>query len=171
MHRQASQLAPISRQPLIVHATSIVAVLRGLLVFGFIMAAVLCVGEVLLRILDISALRIPENSNVILNGGDAVQPDAELGWAQIPNVVTQSTTANRTVSVRHNSLGLREKELNDDASGATFVFLGDSMVWGLDAEVGERFTDLLQNQLPQFRMVNAGVLGFGTDQELLLVQR
>jgi hypothetical protein len=169
MLRQASQLGPISRQTLIVRVASIVALLRGLLVFGFIIAAVLCVGEVLLRILDFSALRIPENSNVVLNGGDAVQPDAELGWAQIPNVVTQSTTANRTVSVRHNSLGLREKELN--APRATFVFLGDSMVWGLDAEVGERFTDLLQNELPHFRMVNAGVLGFGTDQELLLVQR
>ena len=171
MLRQASQLGPISRQTLIVRVASIVAVLRGLLVFGFIMAAVLCVGEVLLGILDFSALRIPENSNVVLNGGDAVQPDAELGWAQIPNVVTQSTTANRTVSVRHNSLGLREKEPSDDASGGTFVFLGDSMVWGLDAEVGERFTDLLQKELPRYRMVNAGVLGFGTDQELLLVQR
>jgi Protein of unknown function (DUF3772) len=171
MHRHASQLGPISRQTVIVRVASIVALLRGLLIFGFIVAAVLCVGEVLLRILDFSALRVPENSNVVLNGGDAVQPDAELGWAQIPNVVTQSTTANRTVSVRHNGLGLREKELNDDAPGGTFVFLGDSMVWGLDAEVGERFTDLLQNELPQFRMVNAGVLGFGTDQEFLLVQR
>jgi len=171
MPHQASQLGPISRQTLIVRVTSIVALMRGLLVFGFIAAAALCVGEVLLRILDFSALRIPENSNVVLNGGDAVQPDAQLGWSQIPNVVTQSTTGNRTVSVRHNSLGLREKELNEDAPGGTFVFLGDSMVWGLDAEVGERFTDLLQHQLPQHRMVNAGVLGFGTDQELLLVQR
>jgi hypothetical protein len=171
MLRQASQLGPISRQTLIVRVASIVALLRGLLVFGFIMVAVLCVGEVLLRILDISALRIPENSNVVLNGGDAVQPDAQLGWSQIPNVVTQSTTANRTISVRHNRLGLREKELDQDAPGGTFVFLGDSMVWGLDAEVGERFTDLLQHELPRHRMVNAGVLGFGTDQELLLVQR
>jgi Protein of unknown function (DUF3772) len=171
MLRQAAQLGPISRQTLIVRAAAIVALLRGLLVFGLIMAAVLCVGEVLLRILDFSALRIPESSNVVLNGGDAVQPDAELGWSQIPNVVTQSTTGNRTVSVRHNSLGLREKELNEDAPDGTFVFLGDSMVWGLDAEVGERFTDLLQDELPQHRMVNAGVLGFGTDQELLLVQR
>src|SRR5262245_33432552 len=171
MLRQASQLGPISRQTLIVRVASIVALLRGLLVFGFIMVAVLCVGEVLLRILDISALRLPENSSVVLNGGDAVQPDAQLGWSQIPNVVTQSTTANRTISVRHNSLGLREKEINQDAPGGTFVFLGDSMVWGLDAEVGERFTDLLQFELPRHRMVNAGVLGFGTDQELLLVQR
>ena len=171
MLRQASQLGPISRQTLIVRVASIVALLRGLLVFGFIVAAVLCVGEVLLRIFDFSALRISENSSVVLNGGDAVQSDAQLGCSQIPNVVTQSTSGNRSVSVRHNSLGLREKELNEDAPGGTFVFLGDSMVWGLDAEVGERFTDLLQQELPQHRMVNAGVLGFGTDQELLLVQK
>jgi hypothetical protein len=171
MLRQASQLGPISRQTLIVRVASIVALLRSVLVFGFIVAAVLCVGEVLLRILDFSALRISGNSSVVLNGGDAVQPDAQLGWSQIPNVVTQSTTGNRSVSVRHNSLGLREKELNEDAPAGTFVFLGDSMVWGLDAEVGERFTDLLQHELPQHRMVNAGVLGFGTDQELLLVQK
>src|ERR1051325_690841 len=141
MLRQASRCTPLSAQTLIVLPAAIVAPLRGLLVFGFIMAVVLCVGEVLLRIFDFSALRIPENSNVVLNGGDAVQPDAELGWSQIPNVVTQSTTANRTVSVRQNSLGLREKELNEDAPGGTFVFLGDSMVWGLDAEIEERFTD------------------------------
>jgi hypothetical protein len=171
MLRQASQLGPISRQTLIVRVASIAALLRGLVVFGFILAAVLCVGEILLRIVDFSALRVPENSNVVLNGGDAVQPDAQLGWSQTPNVVTQSTSGNRTVSVRHNSLGLREKELNEDAPGGTFVFLGDSMVWGLDAEVAERFTDLLQHELPRHRMVNAGVLGFGTDQELLLVQR
>jgi hypothetical protein len=51
------------------------------------------------------------------------------------------------------------------------LFLGDSYVWGVDAEAGERFTDILRGELPEFQTVNAGVSGYGTDQEYLWLQR
>ena len=47
----------------------------------------------------------------------------------------------------------------------------DSFVWGVDAEADERFTNLLREKLPNYTIVNAGVSGFGTDQELLLTRR
>jgi hypothetical protein len=37
--------------------------------------------------------------------------------------------------------------------------------------VNERFSDLLQKELPQYGIVNAGVTGYGTDQQLLLMKR
>ena len=51
------------------------------------------------------------------------------------------------------------------------LFMGDSFVWGVDAEAEERFTDLLRGRIPDLAIVNAGVSGFGTDQEYLLLQR
>src|SRR5262249_17038744 len=88
----------------------------------------------------------------------------------IPNSDVISKTESRTYRVRHNSLGLRDIELEDNAK-PTIAFVGDSFVWGYDAEAEERFSDLLRARLPQYRIVNVAVNGYGTDQELLLLRR
>lgn len=49
------------------------------------------------------------------------------------------------------------------------MFIGDSFTWGYDAEATNRFTELLRPKLPGIRLVNAGVPGYGTDQEYLLL--
>ena len=96
--------------------------------------------------------------------------DAELGWAPTPNASSSVTTRERTFHARNNSLGLRDIELKNDPR-PTLMFIGDSMVWGVDAEAGERFTDLLRSRIAKYKTVNAGVSGFGTDQEYLWLQR
>jgi hypothetical protein len=53
----------------------------------------------------------------------------------------------------------------------TILFLGDSFVWGLDAEADERFTDLLRPRISSYKILAAGVSGYGTDQEYLLLKR
>ena len=95
--------------------------------------------------------------------------DAELGWAPIPNSTSTVTNA-RTIHVQHNSLGLRDQEFPGDGRPA-IMFLGDSLVWGLDAEADERFSEILRPRIPNYRIVPAGVSGYGTDQEYLLLQR
>ncbi len=139
--------------------------LRDLLILSCIIVVVLCAAEFLLRAIDFTERRI-ESGKVT----GAYRFDAEIGWSPKPNAVTQNISANRTVSVRQNSLGLRERELSDIAPDR-ILFLGDSFTWGFDAEVNERFTDLLQEALPQYGMVNAGVSGYGTDQQFLLMER
>ena len=42
---------------------------------------------------------------------------------------------------------------------------------GLDAEANERFTDLLKPKIPDYKILAAGVSGYGTDQEYLLLKR
>src|SRR5262249_37561991 len=144
----------------------------ALAVAAAIALVIVAAAELLLRVIDFSQLRIPERDEHSFKGGAAVQRDAQLGWMQIPNIVMQSRASEGgEVSVRHNSIGLRGDELGDDAPDGTIVFRGDSMVWGIDAEASDRFTDLLKRELPRHRIVNAGVLGFGTDQEYLLLQR
>ena len=137
--------------------------LRGLLVLGAIIVAILFAAELLLRVIDFSG---PSRFEL----GEAFQFDPELGWVPVPNAATQQTSGNRTISVRHNSLGLRERELSDIAPDR-FLFLGDSFTYGYDAEANERFSDLLQKALPRYGIVNAGVSGYGTDQQFLLMKR
>ncbi len=137
--------------------------LRGLLVLGSIIVAILFAAEVLLRVIDFSG---PSRFEL----GEAFQFDPELGWVPVPNAAAQQTSGNRTISVRHNSLGLRERELSDIAPDR-LLFLGDSFTYGYDAEANERFSDLLQKALPRYGIVNAGVSGYGTDQQFLLMKR
>ncbi|MET0707812.1 MAG: SGNH/GDSL hydrolase family protein [Tardiphaga sp.] len=120
--------------------------------------------EIVLRVADFRELRegVDERS---LN----YRYDAELGWSPAPNSSSVVTNA-RTFQARHNSLGLRDIEFVPDAR-PTILFLGDSFVWGLDAEADERFSDLLRRRISSHKIVAAGVSGFGTDQEYLLLQR
>ena len=126
--------------------------------------ATLAAIEIVLRIADLRVLREGNSERSLTYGYDA-----ELGWAPIPNSSSTVTTA-RTIHAQHNSLGLRDIEFERDGR-PTLLFIGDSFVWGVDAEAGERFTDLLRDRIANYRTVNAGVSGFGTDQEYLLLQR
>jgi len=95
--------------------------------------------------------------------------DAALGWMPIPNS-SGVVTSFHTTPYRHNNLGLRDDEFTLDAK-PTIMVVGDSFVWGLDSAVGERFTDLLKARIPDYKILAAGVSGFGTDQEYLLLKR
>jgi len=126
--------------------------------------ATLLALEVVLRICDFRELRDGASERSL-----GYRHDAELGWVPEPNSTFAVTTA-RTIQVRHNSLGLRDAELSGD-DRPIIMFLGDSFVWGVDAEAGERFTELLKPRLPNYRILAAGVSGYGTDQEYLLLRR
>lgn len=139
-------------------------IVRAVLVQIAIVIATLVVAEVILRIVDLRYLRAHRV------GADRIYNyDAELGWFPVPNSDV-SFTGIRTIRVRHNSLGLRDIE-PDAAPKPTIAFIGDSFVWGYDAEQNARFTELLRARLPQKRIVNAGVTAYGTDQEYLLLRR
>jgi hypothetical protein len=139
-------------------------VVRSIVVSLAMTIVTLAVMEVVLRVADFRELRegITERSL-------GYRYDTELGWEPIPNSSSVVTNA-RTIHAQHNSLGLRDIEFTPDAE-PTIMFLGDSFVWGLDAEADERFTELLRPRLPGYKVMAAGVSGYGTDQEYLLLQR
>jgi hypothetical protein len=120
--------------------------------------------EVVLRVADFRELR-----ETLTEHSLAYDYDAELGWMPIAGSSSTMSTF-RTTHYRHNSLGLRDDEFSLD-SKPTILFLGDSFVWGLDSEAGERFSNLLRSRIPDHKILTAGVSGFGTDQEFLLLQR
>ena len=120
--------------------------------------------EIILRVVDPRELREGVSERSL-----SYQYDADLGWMPIPGSSSVVTNA-RAVHARHNSLGLRDDEFTLDAK-PTIMFLGDSFVWGLDAEAGERFSELLKPRIPDYKILAAGVSGYGTDQEYLLLQK
>jgi hypothetical protein len=120
--------------------------------------------EVVLRVADFRLLRAGLSENSL-----SYAYDAELGWAPVPNSSSMFTSV-RTTHIKHNSLGLRDEEFSLDAT-PTIMFLGDSFVWGLDSEADERFSDLLRPKVPDYKILAAGVAGYGTDQEYLLLKR
>jgi hypothetical protein len=124
----------------------------------------LAVLEIFLRVADFRELR-----ETLTERSLSYDYDAELGWAPVANASSVMTTF-RTTYFRHNSLGLRDEEFSLDAK-PTILFLGDSFVWGLDSEADERFTELLKPRIPAYKILAAGVAGYGTDQEYLLLKR
>ena len=120
--------------------------------------------EILLRVCDFRELREGLDERSL-----GYKYDAELGWVPRPDSTSMVTNA-RTIHVSHNSLGLRDDEFSLDDK-PTIMFLGDSFVWGLDSEAGERFSDLLKSKIRDYRILAAGVSGYGTDQEYLLLRR
>jgi hypothetical protein len=138
--------------------------LRSTCVALLMTLATLAAIEIVLRVVDLRILREAKSERSLAYGYDA-----ELGWAPIPNS-SSSVTTERTIHAHHNSLGLRDIEFERDAR-PTMLFLGDSFVWGVDAEAGERFTDIMRGRISSYTTVNAGVSGYGTDQEYLWLQR
>jgi lysophospholipase L1-like esterase len=138
--------------------------LRLVLLQLSILIATLVVAEIVLRVIDLRYLR------TYRAGAERIYNyDAELGWFPAPNSDV-TFTGIRTIRAHHNSLGLRDIE-HDTTPRPTIAFLGDSFVWGYDAEEDERFTEALRSKMPQHRIVNGGVTAYGTDQEYLLLRR
>src|SRR4029077_6234609 len=139
-------------------------VLRAVLLQLLIVVATLAIAEIVLRVIDLRYLR------TYRVGAERVYNyDAELGWFPVPNSDV-TFTGMGTIKVHHNSLGLRDIE-HDASPRPTIAFVGDSFVWGYDAEQNERFTEFLRAKLPAQRIVNAGVTAYGTDQEYLVLRR
>jgi len=99
--------------------------------------------------------------------------DETLGWRNIPN--WSATTYDRTLTI--NSRGLRDREYPLAKPEGVFriLVLGDSFTWGYGVSDEEVFTERLEKALAtagrSVEVLNAGVSGWGTDQELLYLER
>lgn len=107
-----------------------------------------------------------------LQSAPALQPHVYspvYGWRLRPDWRGQ-TRDGRTV--RLNSQGFRGPAAGPIASGRRRVLLlGDSLTFGTGVDDGETFAAELARQEPALEPLNFGVSGYGTDQELLLLER
>jgi lysophospholipase L1-like esterase len=107
-----------------------------------------------------------------VHGVPFFRPDARLGWRLREGWRGPFVLPHRTTDVAISDQGLRDDHYAPlPAPGRRRVLLlGDSLAWGFGVEKAETFDDLLERRLPGVEIVNASVPGYGTDQELLLLE-
>jgi lysophospholipase L1-like esterase len=137
---------------------------RSLLLLLASLASALLVSEGVVRLLFKKTLDLPQDERSL-----AYRSDAELGWFPVPSS-ERTIEGTRTFHVRHNAKGFRDREPAPKSKPRVAVF-GDSFVWGFDVEEHERFTEQLAARRRDLEVLNLGVSGYGTDQELLLLRR
>src|SRR5215207_4356877 len=122
----------------------------------------LFLSEIALRLTGLSPLYVsPERDRFW-------KYDSLLGWAHEPGQEGIFETPQFHTVVRINENGLRDRghsyERQNDIE--RILVLGDSFAWGYGVEESERFSQLLEKSL-DVEVINAGVSGYSTDQELL----
>ncbi len=96
--------------------------------------------------------------------------DSSYGWSHNPGASGYFETFGIQAFVTINSKGFRGPEIEyaRDQKRQRVLVLGDSYVWGYGVKEHEVFTEQLRKAMPEVEIVNMGVSGYSTDQELLL---
>ncbi len=136
---------------------------------GLVLGATLLTAgvlEVSLRLLGV------ETASYHSIGGFTVY-DPELGWKLAPARTTIFKGQHFSVRVVHNADGLRDREYRHERSPGRrrILVLGDSVTWCWGVERDECFTERMEALLPDTDVINAGVPGYSTAQELLYYER
>lgn len=105
--------------------------------------------------------------------------DAYLGWEHVPGARALWEGRDFKVPVEINSKGLRDQEYAYRKAEGVFRILafGDSYLEGWGVRLEDVVTEVLERRLNdrgdeiQYEVLNCGVAGYGTDQELLLLRR
>jgi hypothetical protein len=143
---------------------SIVASRAGLLLASIAFTAVLL--EIALRVLAIDVASYHSIQ------GFAVY-DPVLGWKLAPSRDTVFHGAHFAVRVQQNAEGLRDSHYDYARTPGRrrVLVLGDSVVWCWGVEHDDCFTERVERALGDTDVINAGVPGYSTAQELLFYER
>ncbi|NKB67452.1 MAG: hypothetical protein GKR89_10355 [Candidatus Latescibacteria bacterium] len=105
------------------------------------------------------------------------QFDADLGWGHIPGASGRFVAPEFTVDLVINADGLRDREFPRQKPPGRWrlLALGDSFIegWGvnLQSSVSKQLENRLQAAGETAEVINGGVAGYGTDQELLFFEK
>ncbi len=97
-----------------------------------------------------------------------------IGWWHLPNLDARIPLGQTYHRVITNSVGMRSSRdypKQKPAGRKRMIFLGDSYTAGDGVSNGQRFTDLLEQRHPNLDVLNFGLNGTGTDQQLLIYEQ
>jgi lysophospholipase L1-like esterase len=122
--------------------------------------AALLLGELLWRAFRTARFGPTTNPAYVLH-------DDELGWRYAPLARARHQTDDFDVGIELNAQGFRDAPFDAHPGRTRIVALGDSLTFGWGVEASQGFTSRLEALLGA-DVINLGVGGYGTDQELLL---
>lgn len=132
-----------------------------LIIFACLLAG--CMSEFILRILGYGTLYVNREQVIFWTY------DPLLGWHHRPGQQGVFKKSQFSVDVSINRKGLRDRlyPYERTVGKKRILVLGDSFVWGFGVEQDQIFTEQLELSLSNVEVINAGVSGYSTDQELL----
>lgn len=93
--------------------------------------------------------------------------DPVLGWGLLPGFATDNLHINI-----HGQRGLTDWPIEKDPAKRRIMIVGDSYTFGYDVSDQECYASVLGELLgPQWEVINWGVPGYGTDQQVLLYEK
>jgi len=136
--------------------------IKGLCVLATSIVVLMLLGEVAARL----ALR---NQPLQRHRHYFFHHDNQLGWRHRPG----AECLFKNQPVRINAQGLRDDEFVVPKPPGTYriLMLGDSQLFGDGIKAEEGLAKCLERQLSNVQVINAGVIGYGNDQELLYFER
>lgn len=109
--------------------------------------------------------------------GPIIRPNAELGWSNVPDSTQWLRRPEYVTEVRVNRSGQHGPESPSASTAAQHIWLlGDSYVAAVNVAYAQSIAALLPKEVETAAkvpvgIVNHGVIGYGTDQQLLLFER
>ncbi len=152
-------------------------IIQNILLLTFSVLFVLLILEVFLRVAAYERKKDElKKQETIRHGNEFIfyEYDRYLGWKNKPLAQGALTMPASRTFVKINSKGLRDKEYSYDKTEGIYriLVLGDSFTWGYGVETEEIFTERLEEMFDgNAEVINGGVTGYGTDQELLFLER
>jgi len=152
---------------------------RTVLVFSIFMivtiAFTLIFAEIALRFYHYGQISIVKNddaSRIKLN-----RYNEELGWTNIPNFEGYLSDPKEGFNgfIKFDENGIRVNDNDINAEGEAILMIGGSITGGFEVDNNETYTAVLEREFFEngcnYRVYNAGVNGYGTDQSLWNLER
>jgi lysophospholipase L1-like esterase len=112
-------------------------------------------------------------NDTLLRRSSFFQRDEQLGWLPRPHMVGEQHYYDKVVPFHTNSHGWRAREYPLETSSRTtrIIVLGDAFTWGYRVRDQEVYPEVLESLMEKTDVINLGVPGFATNQELQYFKR
>jgi hypothetical protein len=105
---------------------------------------------------------------IIAKRGKLFKPDLVVGWKNLPNLNLVRLNSNgEEWRVRTDKNGIRGSSVWKNENNVRVLILGDSFAFGEGISINARFDSVIKKKMLSLAIINMGVMGYGTDQQLI----